>query len=189
MCLGLFSVTATAADMPFTDVKPTAFYAKPVQWAVENNITSGLSATKFGPDETCTCGQVVTFLWRACGKPEPTQTTHNFTDVKSTAFYYKAMLWAVETGVTSGISSTKFAPDEDCTRGQVVTFLHRAAGKPAPTQTSHNFTDVKSSAFYYKAMLWAVENKITVGVTKTTFKPEDTCTRGQVVIFLYRSFG
>ena len=173
---------------PFEDVEEGRFYYAPVLWAVENGITAGMSATTFEPDRTCTRGQVVTFLWRAKGKPEPTSTNHLFKDVNPKAFYYKAMLWAVENGITAGMSATTFEPDRTCTRGQVVTFLWRAKGKPEPTSTNHLFKDVNPKAFYYKAMLWAVENGITAGMSATTFEPDRTCTRGQVVTFLYRSF-
>lgn len=162
------------------------FYVNPVLWAVENNITSGTSTTTFSPDQECTRGQVVTFLWRTAGKPEPVSTEHPFTDVRSNAFYYKAMLWAVENGITSGKTATTFAPDAACSRAEVVTFLWRAAGKPAPASMDCAFTDVKTGGFYYKAMLWAVENNITKGMTKTTFEPNSICNRGQVVTFLYR---
>lgn len=172
----------------FTDISKGAFYYEPVLWAVENGIASGMTDTTFGPGLDCTRGQVVTFLWRAAGKPEPTTMDHPFTDVKEGAFYYKAMLWAVENGITQGTSATTFAPNLPCDRGTVVTFLHRAKGKPAPTTAEHPFTDVDRSRFYYEAMLWAVENGVTSGMTKTTFAPAAACTRGQVVTFLYRAF-
>ena len=182
-------VPATGTGNPFIDVHSGSFYYNPVQWANQNGITSGTSSMEFSPEAACTRGQVVTFLWRAAGKPEPKSTSHPFTDVSSKAFYYKAMLWAVENGITSGTSKTTFSPNDPCTRGQVVTFLYRAAGKPAVTNTFHNFTDVKSGAFYYKAMLWAVQNGITSGTSKTEFSPDKACTRGQVVTFLYRYYG
>ena len=174
---------------PFEDVEEGRFYYAPVLWAVENGITFGITETYFGTEDLCKRSQVVTFLWRAAGKPEPTSTSHSFTDVDPKAFYYKAMLWAVENGITAGMTPTTFAPDQICTRGQVVTFLWRAKGKPEPTSTRHPFKDINPKAFYYKAMLWAVENSITAGMTSTTFAPDQTCTRGQVVTFLYRAFG
>ena len=134
MLIGMLSVFASAA-LPFTDVKEKAYYYDAVAWAVENGVTAGVTPTTFQPNANCTRGQVVSFLWRAAGSPEPTKTTHPFTDVKEKAFYYKAMLWAVETGVTSGLTPTTFGPNEVCTRGQVVSFLHRASGSPAPTKT------------------------------------------------------
>ena len=176
---------------PFVDVRANDFFCNPVLWAYYHypQVTNGTDATHFSPMKACTRGQVVTFLWRAVGCPEPTTTTHPFTDVKSSAFYYKAMLWAVENNITSGTSATTFSPNKDCTRGQVVTFLWRAVGSPEPKTTTHPFTDVNSSAlFFYKAMLWAVENHITSGTSATTFSAGKSCTRGQVVTFLYRCF-
>ena len=187
-CIGLISVTAGAAQLPFTDVAADAYYAEPVAWAVEKGITNGMTETTFAPDATCTRGQVVTFLHRAAGTPEPTQTTHNFTDIRETDYFYKAVLWAVEKGITNGMTETTFAPDGTCTRGQVVTFLHRTAGTPEPTETTHNFTDIRETDYYYDAVLWAVEKGVTNGMTETTFVPDGSCTRGQVVTFLYRYF-
>ena len=173
---------------PFTDVKEGKYYYEPVLWAYYHDpqITTGTTATTFGPNDTCTRGQVVTFLWRAKGCPEPTVTAHPFTDVKESAYYYKAMLWAVENGITSGTSATTFGPNENCTRSQVVTFLWRADGKPEPMSSECPFTDIKTNSSYYKAVLWAVENGITSGTSATTFGPKNTCTRGQIVTFLYR---
>ena len=176
----------------FDDVQdPSKFYYEPVYWAFfhDPQITTGTSDTMFSPGKTCTRGQVVTFLWRALGEPEPAQTTHSFTDVKESAYYYKAMLWAVENEITTGTSATTFSPNKDATRGQVVTFLWRALGEPEPTQTTHPFTDVKESGYYYKAMLWAVETGVTSGTSATTFGPNKTATRGHVVTFLYRAVG
>jgi len=167
-------------DMPFTDVSPSKYYYEPVIWAVENGITTGTTATTFEPNKACTRWQVVTFLWRAAGCPEPTITTHSFTDVSAGN---KAVLWAVEQGITSGTTETTFSPDETCNRWQIVTFLWRFAGCPEPTATGHSFTDVSANN---KAVLWAVENGITNGKNATTFAPNDPCTRGQVVTFLYR---
>ena len=176
---------------PFVDVKEGAFYYDAVLWAVNSDpqITTGTDDTHFSPKRDCTRAQVVTFLWRAAGCPEPVSTGCAFTDIKPGAYYYKAVLWAVENNITSGASATKFAPDKACTRGQAVTFLWRARGCPQPTQTSHPFTDVKPGAYYYNAMLWALEWEITNGLTTTTFGPDKTCNRGQVVTFLYRAFG
>ena len=177
-----------ALTNPFVDVQEGKYYYEPVLWAFYHNpqVTNGTDATHFSPDKTCTRGQVVTFLWRANGCPEPTITSHPFKDVKNGAYYYKAMLWAVENDITAGTSATAFSPDKDCTRAQVVTFLWRTAGKPEPKTTSCPFTDVDAGAFYYKAMLWAVEEGITNGTSATTFGPGRSCTRGQVVTFLYR---
>ena len=175
---------------PFVDVTPGKYFYDAVLWALYHDpqVTNGTDDTHFTPNKNCTRGQVVTFLWRAAGCPEPTITTHPFTDVKSSAYYYKAMLWAVENGITAGTSATTFGPNKDCNRAQVVTFLWRAAGEPEPETTVNPFTDVKTTASYYKAVLWAVENEITTGTSATTFTPTKTCTRGQVVTFLYRAY-
>ena len=175
------------AKNPFKDVKSSDYFYEPVLWAVGKGITSGVSSTRFAPHDSCTRGQVVTFLWRAAGCPKPTSAKNPFKDVKKSAFYYDAVLWAVENGITTGTGATTFSPNSPCTRGQVVTFLHRAAGEPQPTKTSHPFADVKSSGFYFDAVLWAVENGITTGTSSTRFSPNQTCTRGQVVTFLYRA--
>ncbi|MBR7033968.1 MAG: leucine-rich repeat protein [Clostridia bacterium] len=171
----------------FTDVKPGAYYADAVAWAVAKGVTTGTSATTFSPNDGCTRGQVVAFLWRAAGSPEPKGTGNPFSDVKSNAYYYKAVLWAVENEVTSGTDATHFSPNSVCTRGQIVTFLWRANGKPSPAKTSNPFMDVKASDYYYDAVLWAVEKDITLGTDATHFSPSSTCTRGQVVAFLYRA--
>ena len=180
-----------ALSFRFDDVQDESkYYFEPVYWAYfhDPQITTGTSATLFSPDKACTRGQVVTFLWRAGGCPEPTTETHGFTDVKEDAYYYKAMLWAVENGITTGTSATTFSPNKEANRAQVVTFLWRAVGAPTATQRTHGFTDVKEGAYYYEAMLWAVENGIASGVTKTSFGPYLTATRGQIVTFLYRTF-
>ncbi|MBQ2468349.1 MAG: S-layer homology domain-containing protein [Clostridia bacterium] len=194
------AVTATAAgglpctggdDCPgrtFLDMPPKGNWAHdPIDWAVAKGITTGTSSTTFSPEEGCTRGQVVTFLWRAAGQPEPTITNNPFKDVKADDYFYKAVMWAVEKEVTTGTSATAFSPDDVCTRGQIVTFLWRANGKPAPSKTSNPFKDVKSGDYFYSAVLWAVERGITLGTDATHFSPSDTCTRGQVVTFLYRS--
>ena len=187
----LFDVTFLKDDEPienpFIDVPANEYYTDPVLWAVDQGITSGLKPNQFAPEESCTRGQVVTFLWRAHGCPEPTTTSHNFKDLKSNEYYYKAVLWAVENGITSGLTKTTFAPDATVTRGQFVTFLHRAEGKPAYT-VGNPFTDLKNGEYYYDAVLWAVENKVTSGLKPTLFGPEEPCTRGQVVTFLYRAY-
>lgn len=177
-----------ATENPFVDVRSDAYYYDPVLWAVNNGITSGIDATHFGPTATCNRAQVVTFLWRANGCPEPEKANNPFTDVEPGKFYEKAVLWAVEKGITSGISATAFGPNEGCTRAQVVTFLWRAAGKPKPAKTDNPFTDVTRS-YYYDAVLWAVghDPQITSGTTKTLFSPDQTCMRGQIVTFLYRA--
>ncbi len=175
-----------AINDQFTDTKPGEYYYTPVLWAVANGITAGTSTTKFSPDATCTRAQVVTFLWRAKGEPEPTNTEMPFTDVDEDDYYYTAVLWAVENGITSGTSTTKFSPDAGCTRGQVVTFLWRTEDKPEPVSSTNPFKDVKTGEYYYTAVLWAVENGITSGVSAKSFSPNTTCTRAQIVSFLYR---
>lgn len=170
----------------FTDIKESEYFYTPVLWAAAEGITTGTTSTTFAPHATCTRAQIVTFLWRAMGQPEPRTTRNPFTDVKPGEYYYEAVLWAVENGITTGVSETSFAPNDSCTRGQVVTFLWRAAGSPAPGTTSHSFTDLNTAEYYYDAVLWAVENRITNGMTPTTFKPHGTCTRGQTVTFLWR---
>lgn len=179
------SIPATGKRNPFVDVAEGRFYYAPVLWAVEQGITSGMDATHFDPEGNCTRGQVVAFLWRAMGCPEPRGTSNPFVDVKPGRFYYKAVLWAAENGITAGMDATHFAPDATVTRGQFVTFLWRAEGKP--TASGNNpFADVASKRFYYSAVLWAAENNITAGMAPGQFMPERTCTRGQVVTFLYR---
>ena len=173
---------------PFADVKESDWFFDAVMWAVGHDpqITSGTSKTKFSPGRDCTREQVVTFLWRAYGCQEPETTVIPFTDVPADAYYAKAVLWAVEQGITTGKSKTKFGVGSPCTREQVVTFLWRAEGKPEPESTVNPFTDVSEESYAYKAILWAVEKGITKGTSKTKFSPAKTCTRGQVVTFLYR---
>ena len=173
---------------PFQDVPSDAYYFEAVNWAVANNVTNGTSETTFSPNVGCTRAQVVTFLWRAAGQPEPTEGTNPFTDVKEGTYYYKAVLWAVERGITNGTSETTFDPDETCTRAQIVTFLWRREGKPAPTGANNPFADVKPSAYFGSAVLWAVEKGITNGTSETTFDPDEDCTRAQVVTFLFRAY-
>lgn len=174
------------AENPFVDVKEGAYYYDAVLWAVEQKITSGTSATTFSPDASCTRAQMVTFLWRAAGSPKVENGKNPFTDVQADAYYYDAVLWAVEKGVTSGTSATTFSPDATVTRGQTVTFLYRNAGSPEVSGTMP-FTDVEADAYYAKAVQWAVHQKITTGTSETTFHPMSDCTRGQIVTFLYRA--
>ncbi len=175
-----------SAALPFTDVADDAYYADSVAWAVENNVTSGVSATSFAPNASCTRSQMVSFLWRAAGSPEPKSTDTAFTDVKSGAYYEKAVAWAVENNVTTGTSATTFSPGATVTRGQSVTFLWRANGSAAAAGASA-FTDVAASAYYAPAVAWAVENNVTNGTGASTFSPNADCTRAQIVTFLYRS--
>ena len=169
----------------FYDVPNDAFFYEAVKWAVKSGVTNGLSDTMFGPYESCTRAQIVTFLWRAAGSPEP-KTASSFADVPASAYYAKAVAWAIENGITNGMTETTFAPDATCTRGQSVTFLYRALKGTASGST--NFTDVKSDAFYADAINWAVANNVTNGTSATTFSPYASCTRAQIVTFLYRAY-
>ena len=171
---------------PFVDVKEKDYFYQPVLWAVENGITYGTSKTTFSPNATCTRAQAVTFLWRAMGSPEVSGVKNPFVDVKPSDYYYKAVLWAVKNGITQGIDATHFGPNNTVTRGQTVTFMWRAAGSPQVSGVKNPFVDVKSSDYYCKAVLWAVESGITNGMSATTFGPNSGCTRGQIVTFLYR---
>ena len=172
----------------FADMPPKGNWAHdPIDWAVVNNITAGTSAMTFSPNNTCTRAQVVTFLWRAKGCPEPKTAGSPFMDVPENAYYYKAVLWALENGVTAGTTASTFSPDDGCTRAQVVTFLWRTEGEPKPTSSVNPFKDV-TGGYYYNAVLWAVERTVTAGTSATTFSPDATCTRAQIVAFLYRAF-
>ena len=173
-------------ENPFVDVKEKDYFYQPVLWAVENGITNGTSKTTFSPNATCTREQAVTFLWRAMGSPEVSGVKNPFVDVKPSDYYYKAVLWAVKNGITQGIDATHFGPNNTVTRGQTVTFMWRAAGSPQVSGVKNPFVDVKSSDYYCKAVLWAVESGITNGMSATTFGPNSGCTREQIVTFLYR---
>ena len=180
--------TKTETANPFTDVPDGAYYHDAVIWAAGEKITGGTTPTTFAPFLNCSRGQVVTFLWRSMGSPEPAGKENPFTDVSPDAYYYKAVLWAVEQGITKGTGDTTFSPDKTVTRAQFVTFLWRLANSPAPKKAS-GFTDVTDpGAYYYNAVLWAAEQNITTGTTSTTFSPSGICSRGQVVTFLYRYF-
>ena len=169
----------------FSDVKAGAYYYDSVKWAVENEVTKGMTKTEFQPDGTCTRAQVVTFLWRAAGKPTA-DVKVAFTDVKEDAYYYKAVQWAVANKITNGIDNTTFDPDGACTRAQVVTFLWRANGSKAVSGNA-GFVDVPADAYYASAVQWAVENEITNGMGNKQFAPNGTCTRAQAVTFLFRT--
>ena len=168
----------------FTDVKSNDYYADAVLWAVEKNITSGTSKTMFSPGATCSKAQILTFLWRANGSPEPT-AANPFTDIKPADYFYKAALWAAEKGLVSG---STLGAITDCTRAMTVEYLWKAAGSPTPSAKA-SFTDVPANADYAQAVAWAVENKITSGTGGGNFSPAATCTRGQIVTFLYRAMG
>ncbi|WP_417184414.1 S-layer homology domain-containing protein [Agathobaculum sp.] len=169
----------------FVDVATGSYYEDAVDWAVENGITKGTDNTHFSPDGICTRAQTATFLWRAAGSPKPETRTMPFTDVPAGSYYYDAVLWAVENGITKGTSNTTFSPNMTCSRAQIVTFLWRAEKSPA-SGTVNPFADVKSTAYYADAVLWAVKQDITKGTTNTTFSPDADCTRAQIVTFLWR---
>lgn len=170
---------------PFADVATDDYYYDAVKWAVNKGVTNGVSETLFGPDQACTRAQIVTFLWRAAGSPEP-KSGSSFADVAADAYYAKAVAWAVENGITKGTSETTFHPDETCTRAQGVTFLYRALGKLAAAQAG--FTDVTADSYYADAVNWAAENGVTKGISETLFGPDGSCTRAQIVTFLYRAY-
>lgn len=171
----------------FSDVKENAYYYEAVKWACDKGITTGTAANLFSPLKPCLRCEAITFLWRAFGSPEPGEVKLTFQDVKKDDYFYKAVLWAVEQKITFGSETTKFHPYSKCSRGTAVTFLWRAAGSPTPTSKTNPFIDVKKGAYYYNAVLWAVEQKITVGTSRTTFEPDRVCTRANVVTFLYRA--
>ena len=191
---GTRQLTGTVAikigqTMNFIDVKTTDYFYNSVKWAVGKNITNGTSGTTFSPYKSCTRAEIVTFLWRAAGSPEPTTTRNPFRDVNAVTHssYYKAILWASQKGITSGTSTTAFSPDQVCTRAQIVTFLYRYAGQPSGYY-SNPFKDVgaTSEASYYNAIRWAVGKGITSGTSATTFSPYASCNRAEAVTFLYR---
>ena len=169
----------------FVDVATGSYYEDAVDWAVENGITKGTDDTHFSPDGICTRAQAVTFLWRAAGSPKPEIRTMPFTDVPVGSYYYDAVLWAIENGITKGTSDTTFSPNMTCSRAQIVAFLWRSEKSPA-AGTANPFADVKSTAYYADAVLWAVKENITKGTTSTTFSPNADCTRAQIVTFLWR---
>ena len=169
----------------FVDVATGSYYEDAVDWAVENGITKGTDDTHFSPDGICTRAQAVTFLWRTAGSPKPETRAMPFTDVPVGSYYYDAVLWAVENGITKGTSDTTFSPNMTCSRAQIVTFLWRSEKSPA-AGASNPFADVKSTAYYADAVLWAVKENITKGTTSTTFSPNADCTRAQIVTFLWR---
>lgn len=174
---------APFTDMPaFGTIEHTA-----IDWAVVSGITKGTSGTTFGPQKTVTRGQVVTFLWRAVGSPEPKTTKNPFTDVSASSYCYKAVLWANENNITNGTSATTFSPNKTCSRAHILTFLYRQQGSPSVGSVTVPYTDVKAGAFYEAAMKWAYKNGIDKGVSATKFAPGADCTRVSTVVFLYRA--
>ena len=171
---------------PFGDVSTDAYYYEAVKWAQKKGITGGIGNDLFGPNQPCTRAQIATFLWRAAGSPEP-KNMSSFSDVPTDSYYAKAVAWAVENGITTGTGDGKFSPNAPCTRAQSVTFLYRASGSPAVSDSAV-FADVEANAFYADAVAWAVANGVTNGTTSSTFSPDNGCTRAQIVTFLYRAF-
>ena len=182
----MFKASAPTGKNPFTDVPAGSYYEDAVIWAVDKGITTGTSATTFNPNGICTRAQAVTFLWRAAGSPAAKSSAMPFADVKAGSYYYDAVLWAVENGITKGTSDTMFSPDATCTRAQIVTFLWRSQKSPAAGM-ANPFADVAADTYYIDAVLWAVKHNITVGTTFSIFSPDEECTRAQIVTFLYRA--
>ena len=170
---------------PFSDVSASNYYYEAVKWAAENGITGGVGNSLFAPNQPCTRAQIVTFLWRAAGSPEP-KNMSNFSDVPADSYYAKAVAWAVENGITTGTGDGKFSPDATCTRAQSVTFLFRAIGKLVDSKAE--FSDVLTDSYYANAVAWAVENGVTNGIGDGLFGPDNSCTRAQIVTFLYRAY-
>ena len=179
-----FAPEKTAADY-FADVPANSYYADAVLWAAKNGITGGIGNGLFGPNQPCTRAQIVTFLWRAAGSPEP-KAMSSFADVSMDAYYAKAVAWAVENGITTGTGDGKFSPDATCTRAQSVTFLFRAIGKLVDSKAE--FSDVLTDSYYANAVAWAVENGVTNGIGDGLFGPNNSCTRAQIVTFLFRAY-
>ena len=176
----------TEDEFPFKDVPENVYFRKAVEWAWKNGITAGTSETTFSPYMGATRGQIMTYLWAAAGCPEPSGTDNPFTDVAEGAYYYKPVLWAVEKGITAGTSATTFSPDQTVTRGQAMTFLYGAAGRPEGG--SEPFTDVNEGDYFAAPVAWAYSNGITVGTSETLFSPNEVCQRCQIVQFLYLHF-
>ena len=186
MFIGAIAAFLTKVETsPFSDVSTSAYYYEAVKWAQEKGITGGIGNGLFGPNQPCTRAQIVTFLWRAAGSPAPMLNKNPFTDVHTSDYYYDAVLWAVQNGITNGTSAKTFSPDATVTRAQVVTFLWRANDQPAAGNSG--FLDVSSNAYYARAVDWAFANGITTGVDYGAFGPDTACTRAQIVTFLYRA--
>lgn len=179
-----FAKSVTTSGNLFNDVASGAYYYDAVLWALENGVTEGYSDNTFRPDATCTRAQIMTFLWRANGSPEPDSAANSFTDAKADAYYAKAVQWAMERGITTGTTATTFNPDGSCTRAQAMTFLWRSNGSPAVS--GGNFSDVPSGKYYADAITWAAANGVSTGYADGTFAPDNSCTRAQIVTFLYR---
>ena len=190
MPAGRVEVKATFTEevkiSPFRDVPTDAYYYEAVKWAQKKGITGGIGDGLFGPNQPCTRAQIVTFLWRAAGSPEPKGTAAGMTDVAAGSYYEKAVAWAIENGITTGTADSRFAPDATCTRAQGMTFLFRAS--KASADGAPAFSDVAADAYYAEAVKWATDNGITNGTTSSTFSPAGGCTRAQIVTFLWRLY-
>ena len=187
---GTKRIEKVEVDCPFTDVAESSYVYRSMLWAYYFGITSGTDATHFSPKMLCTRAQLVTFLWKAAGSPEPESTSCPFLDVPADAYYYKAVLWAAENGITAGKTESTFAPKETCTRAQLLTFLWRSQGSPVvASYYDPNFTDVPKDAYYYKAVCWFASKGIVFGTSEDCFSPKNPCSRGQAVVFLERVFG
>ena len=180
------SFVKTAVSTGFADVPADAYFADAVKWAVDKGVTNGLSDTMFGPYESCTRAQIVTFLWRAADSPEPKGTAAGMTDVVSGSYYEKAVAWAIENGITTGTTTSTFSPDATCTRAQAVTFLARALN--AKAASAAEFSDVPTDSYFADAVAWAAANGVTEGIGGGLFGSDNDCTRGQIVTFLYRAY-
>lgn len=187
LAVSVFSVPASAVGR-FTDVPDNAYYADAVEWAVENDITFGTGANTFRPDAYCTRAQALTFIWKALGSPSSKYQYENFADVAPNDYFYDAVLWATENHITSGTSNTAFSPNQTVTRAQAMTFLYKAANAYWGETITNPFGDVRVSDYYYRAVLWAVGQNITSGTSATQFSPNAYCTRGQMMVFLYKYF-
>ncbi|MBQ3378439.1 MAG: S-layer homology domain-containing protein [Clostridia bacterium] len=194
VALALFAVlffvsgfSAMGAGASFGDVSASDYYCDAVNWAVDMGITTGVSDTMFAPGETCTRAQMVSFLWRAVGKPKAGSNAPVFSDVSKSDYYYTAVMWAAGHGITLGASDGRFDPDGSCTRAQAVSFIYRAMGEPKAGAKA-SFSDVSAGAYYYNAVMWASGEGVTVGTSKNTFSPDKVCTRAEIITFLYRSY-
>ena len=195
LAVGVLPVQSFAADpgceewtCPFPDVPEDSFCYVPVVWAAKHEFAVGTPSGDFQPDRPCTRAEVMTFLWRVKDQPEPVSKDNPFADVPDDSYYTKAVLWAAENGITTGLDSTHFAPDSPCTRAQAVTFLFRDFGCTPPASDDNPFADVVPGHYYYEPVLWAFEHSLTRGVTENTFAPDALCTRAQIVTFLFRTY-
>lgn len=172
---------------PFEDVRASDYFFKPVVWALETKVASGVSNTRFEPETACSRAQAVQLIWGAAGRPDPTEEM-KFTDVPSSAYYANAVAWALSSGVSEGTSEMRFSPEKTCTRGQIITMLWRAKGSPASSAQTHVFKDVKAGDYYRDAVAWAIGEGVTSGTAASTFSPDEACSRAQITTFLYRAF-